>query len=409
MTDVRVQELHWQEQPLGEIAFPREVLKLNAGFGSGLTAVPGGGGALVWAIGDRGPNLKCADARERYGWDPGSQRSREKGSKLMPRPDLGPTLALLEIRDDAVEVKTVIRVRDRSGRPVPGLPVPESGHAQCEPALDLDGAEIPPDAAGMDTEGLALLRDGSFWVGEEYGPSLVRISADGEVVLRIVPEGVTLPGAQYDVQARLPAIAARRHLNRGFEAVAVSPSERHLFVAFQSPLAHPDEEAHEKARHVRIWRLDPSGDLRAQYLYPLDDPSTFLRDNREGKVERSDIKVCELLALGDHELLALERASHTTKIYRFQLDEALATPNEHVRLETRPTIEEMSRAGDALPAVRKQLLFSSDDCPQMIADIEGMALVGEDALLLVSDNDFGVEAKRTAFYRLTFAEKLASA
>jgi len=406
MASVTVEELDWAEQPLGEIEFPKERLNLAAGFGSGLATRPGAPSAGVWAIADRGPNLKIKDACGRYGWTAPDEWREVEGAKLMPRPDLGPALARLVVEGKSVRVERTIRLRDGGGRPVSGLPIPESGHAECEPVLGLDGRHLQPDPSGMDTEGLALLEDGSFWAGEEYGPSLVRISSDGEILMRLVPQGVELPKADYPVRPSLPALAAKRHLNRGFEAVAASPSNERLYLVFQSPLAHPTHEEHLQARHVRLWELDAAGGVLAQYLYPLDDPQSFRRDNAERRIERSDLKVCEILATTERELLVLERATDTCKIYRVEVAPDLALPAEHLEVETRPTVEQLSCAGADLPALSKELLFTSDDWPQVGADIEGMALLDSSTLLLASDNDFGCEGKQTRFYRLTFAEEL---
>ena len=40
------------------------------------------------------------------------------------------------------------------------------------------------------------------------------------------------------------------------------------------------------------------------------------------------------------------------------------------------------------------------------SDIEGMALLDEHTLLIVSDNDFGCEGKQTRFFRITFGTAL---
>ena len=403
-----VEELHWDEVPLGEVNFPKERLALAAGFGSGLATRQGDPPNRVWAICDRGPNIKLSDARELYGWEAPPEFAQRDGAKLMPRPDIGPSLALLRVEDRTVAVEKIVRLKTRNGD-VSGLPIPESGHAQCEPVLDLDGKHVTPDPAGMDTEGLAILSDGTFWASEEYGPSLIRIAADGSVMTRLVPEGVKLAGAGYPIEARLPAIAAKRHLNRGFEAVSVSPSDELLFVAFQSPLAHPDKAAHEKARHVRIWQLDASGTVEKQYLYPLDEPHSFRRDSERKKVSRSDIKVCEVVAIREDELLVLERASETSKIYRVHLNYGLALPREHLDVDARPTVEQMSRKGAPLPELSKELLFTSDDWPDVGADIEGMAILDARSILIVSDNDFGCEGKQTRFYCITLAEEIQPA
>ncbi len=75
-------------------------------------------------------------------------------------------------------------------------------------------------------------------------------------------------------------------------------------------------------------------------------------------------------------------------------------------MDERPTVEQMSRKGAPLPELSKELLFTSDDWPDVGADIEGMAILDARSILIVSDNDFGCEGKQTRFHRITFAEEI---
>ncbi len=405
MTGWTVERLGWEDEALGEIALPGRPMRLRSGFGSGLAIRRGDPPGTVWAVGDRGPNLKVETAVKRYGLARLKDVRAGDGAKIMPRPDLGPALAQLRVAGTRVELLRSFRVRDAQGRPVSGLPVPEGGHARCEPALDLDGNMLAPDPSGLDSEGIVALADGGFWIGDEFGPSLVRLDGDGRVVKRLVPEGVGLESAAYPVEPCLPAVAVRRQLNRGFEALALSPDEKWLFLAFQSPLAHPDEQAHKQGRHVRLWRLDAvTAKVAAQYLYPLDPPGMFRRDREKGAFDSSDVKVSELCAVGEDSLLVLERGSETTKVYRVTPADDLALPPAHLDLAASPTVEQLSRRADGpgLPVLGKQLIFSSDDAPEVAADLEGMAILSPCELLLVNDNDFGVEGVSTSFWRVTF-------
>lgn len=402
-----VERLDWADEALGEIQLPKRAMRFRSGFGSGLSRRPGDPPGIVWAVGDRGPNIKVKTALKLYGLDRLEPLRSVEGAKIMPRLDLGPAIAELRVADGRVELVRSLRIADAEGEPVSGLPVPGGPHTRCEPAFDLDGEPLDPDPSGLDTEGIAALPDGGFWVGDEFGPSLVRLDSDGRVLKRRVPEGVALEGAAYPVEAGLPAIAARRRLNRGFEAIALSPDGRWLFLAFQSPLAHPDESAHEQARHVRLWRLDAeTAKVDAQYLYPLDPPETFGRDRAKKPLERSDLKVSELCFVGAESLLVLERGSETTKIYKVIPADAFALPTEHLDVATRPTVEELSAGETGLPVLAKRLLFNTDDAPEIGADLEGMAILSPTELLLVNDNDFGVEGTETGFWRVRFDQPL---
>ena len=362
MKRYRVQRLAWSDPELGGIDLPKRKMEIRAGFGSGLSIRHREEPGRVWAVGDRGPNIKVETAVERYGLELDHLKDLD-GAKIMPRLDIGPALAELRVTGDSVELVRSFPLLNRDEQPLSGLPIPGGVHSQCEPALQLDGRTIEPDPSGLDTEGLAATADGGFWVGDEYGPSLLRLDDEGRVQMRWVPAGTEeqYQGAAFPVSAVLPAIAAKRQINRGFEALSLSPDQRWLYLAFQSPLAHPDEQAHKKGRHVRLWRIDAgSGEIAAQYLYPLDPPASFERDNAKEKIDWSDLKVSEITEIARDVMLVLERASKTTKIYKVRLDPEHALPAEHLDTDTRPTVEELSASGTIAQCVSPASMTFSD-------------------------------------------------
>ncbi|CAN5760744.1 esterase-like activity of phytase family protein [soil metagenome] len=401
MTDsLRATRLAYADELLGTLDLPGGTLRVTRGLGSGLARRAGDPVERVWAIGDRGPNLKLPFAIERYGLEQFRRHVGLAGAKLMPFPGIGPAISELHVSDGRVACVRTIPLRDRAGRPLSGLPVPGPF---SEPAFDLAGTRLAPDPSGADTEGIAAAADGSFWIADEYGPSLLHVAADGTVLARHVPRGcgTAFAGADYAVIESLPAIAAHRQLNRGFEALALSADGGRLYCAFQSPLAHPDEAAHRRARHVRLWAIDTAtGAVTAEFLYRLDKPGSFRRDSAIGDVDRADLKLCDIAVIAPGRLLVLERGSATAKLYAITLDETGALDRRERDIATRPTIEQRSAAGEALPALAKTLIFSTDDHPEIGADLEGIALLSPRALLLVNDNDFGVDGVATQFWRI---------
>lgn len=398
MPDHTVTELAYDDIVLDEIVLPGGTLTITLGLGSGLSRAPGDPPTRLWAIGDRGPNLKVKLAVEHYGLDHLRPLMDLDGAKIMPRPDLGPMIAELRIEGDRVEVVDTLRLTCPDGSDLSGLPLPGGGEAEMEPTFDLQGNLWGPDG-GADTEGLAVLADGSFWAADEYGPTIIRVDPAGVALWRWGPIGLA---ADVDPPLRpiLPEIAARRRKNRGFEAICVSGDEAWLYVAFQSPLSHPDDEAGETSRLLRLWKIDTrDGHVAAQYAYELDKPGSFARDAEAGDVKRRDLKVCELVWIGEDRLLVLERISATGKIYRVDLS-AHALPRKHLDIAHCPTLEE--RDSDNLDTVSKVLVFSTDDAPEIGPDLEGMALLGDRDLILVNDNDFGIEGVKTRFYRVRF-------
>ncbi len=380
---ITVTRLTWTDHPLDRVETPRGRLDITLGLGSGLARRAGDPPGVIWAIGDRGPNIKIGAAVEDHGLTHLSGLAGLEGAKIMPRPAIGPMLAQLRVEGDTVACLQVLPLRDAKGVSFDGLPGPGGDMATMEPTFDLAGAALGSSVAGGDTEGVAALTDGTFRVADEYGPSILVVGGDGVVQARWVPEGegAALAGAAYRVESVLPALSARRRLNRGFEALALSPDETRLHVILQSPLAPEDEVDARGPGHARLWTLDArTGAPLAEHFYPFDAPKTFRRDAEAGPVGADDLKISEAVSLGGDDLLVLERISATSKLYRVTLD---------------------------APVLTKTLVLSTDDWPQIDADLEGLALLSDRDLLLSTDNDFGVEGRQTAFYRVTFAAPLA--
>ncbi len=357
-------------------------LLLDVGIGSGACRLASEADGVFYTITDRGPNIKTKDSLKLLGVD-----ASDKKGKIFPTPNFAPSIFQLHFKDGQLSVLSKIQIKTRSGIPVSGI-----SNADTEAVWDINNKAISYDPNGLDPEGIAKLQDGSFWVGEEYGPSILHIASDGRILQRWVPKGVksSLNGADYEVVEKLPAILRKRPLNRGIESITVSPDEKYLYFALQSPLANPNKGAYKKSRNVRIFKIDRiAGTIIGEFVYTIDTPKSFLGDNKTKKRAQHDIKVSELTAVGQDKLVVLERISKTTKFYLVDLSGAqniLGSPWDSIT--TSPTLEQTTDI--TLQPLSKKLLLNSDDRGGIMKKIEGLAWMGGNQWIMVNDNDFGI-------------------
>jgi hypothetical protein len=225
----------------------------------------------------------------------------------------------------------------------------------------------------------------------------VHVAIDGRIITRHVPQGTEADyaGARYDVVGSLPGILAKRQLNRGIEALAVSRDERFLFFMLQSPLANPDGAAYRTSRNVRLFQIErTSMQIVGEYVYVLDDPKTFRRDPSNNQ---ADPRISEMAVVGTNHLVVLERTEATTKLYEIDLGKATniyGTPWDDTRTE--PTLEQLKNLDDAtIVPVTKDLRFDTADFPKVAGKTEGIAVLGDGTLVLINDDDFGIGGART--------------
>lgn len=394
-------------------------MNYSIGLGSGAFHYPGDPENVSYFMTDRGPNIKCKDDVKTV------RRNLCAKGKIFPAPDYTPRIYKLQFNDHNTNgqsagtytVLDMIELKNKDGQIISGMPN-DLKVTDRESGFDQHGNAIVPDNEGVDTEAIVRLSDGSFWIAEEYAPSLLHVDAKGHIMQRIVPEAVDtdLKSANYSVSGLLPKILRKRMLNRGIEGLAVSQDEQFLYFALQSPLAHPDKATYKKSRNIRIFKIRlQAGNFAGvvgEYLYMMDLPETFgdiltgagdVKKNPDGTyrtLTADKIKISEMTVLPTGELIVLERVSKTTKLYRIDLDNASnLLGSKYDNEQTRPSLEEITAPAMAgIRPVQKSLIFNSmHEAPDLPRKIEGIACIGNDRLLLINDNDFNgnVEIRAT--------------
>ncbi|WP_259782492.1 esterase-like activity of phytase family protein [Aestuariispira ectoiniformans] len=403
-SDVKVYEAQADALDLGLAAFKGgKTLKLNIGIGSGAYFDKSGDENVLYTVSDRGPNIKCKDSEKVIGLSTAQVCQGDKKGKIFPMPQFAPSIYKVRLNpDNTFAIEKTLVISDRTGQPVGGVSNPLK-QTNTEYAYSPDGSRLPMSAAGLDTEAIVKLSDGSFWLSEEYGPSIIHVGADGRIIERIVPAGLEkdLAEAHYTVTGKLPSVWKKRKLNRGIESMAVSGDENYLYFSLQSPLANPNGKTYKKSRIVRLGQYDlKQGRMVGEYVYVLDLPTSFLADNKKKKRKQSDVKVSELRWMAPNRLLVLERISKSTKFYEVDLSQAtniLASPWD---MESKsPTLSSLNVSDlerkHGIRFAHKKLALWSENIPKMPSKVEGIGIVDAKTLMFVNDNDFGIMGAKT--------------
>ena len=231
----------------------------------------GASGKEFWTITDRGPNLDGG-----VGAAPCAV-----GTKVYPLPGFTPQIVRIGLKDDVIKVKERIPLSFGSGAAV-GYSV----RAAPKNEVSLDGSCQPLGTSprGVDSEGLVVdPRDGSFWVADEYLPSVMHVRANGRIVTRLVPVGTeaAAAGSGASIVGAFPeTVGVNFRPNRGFEGIAISPDGRTLYTALQSPMEYrvagqPNPSPNPRnSLALRVFRLDISTPatpvVTGQWAYRLD-------------------------------------------------------------------------------------------------------------------------------------------
>ena len=268
--------------------------------------------------------------------------------------------------------------------------------------------------ADFDLESIQPLPDGSFMIGDEFGPFLIHVAADG-VVLRVVDtrlDGQVLMTPDHPALqvAASPTQGVPHRVRRsgGFEGMALTPDGRMLWAMMEQPLFAPDSNQPEgqflRVLEFSVERMDWTG---RQLRYRLEPGATAIGDfnfidaTRALVIERDNGE-------GDPGLACAQGAQPTAQAPCFPLParfkrvylvdlaqadaEGFVRKIGHIDLMAIRDAEGRARIRGDLPANAARDRFTFP-----FFTIESVALVDSDHIIVGNDNNLPFSAGRHFF------------
>ena len=257
-----------------------------------------------WTLPDRGPN----DVGPIVGT--ADYANRIHVHRFTLRPYVGSAPAPAGATQVTIAPTGGFLLRDAAGRPFtgkdpgPGL-LTRKGIAYPSPAQGEGAGRI-----SLDSEGLARLPDGGFYVSDEYAPGIYLFDRHGRQVGAIPP----VPALRPMIDGKLNFTAARapdtgRRNNQGLEAAAVTPDGKRLVVILQSATVQDTDGANAATRNntrILVYDISKTRTPKAPIgHYVLQLPT--LRETGDGKPADVTAAQSEMAALNDHQFLVLSR------------------------------------------------------------------------------------------------------
>lgn len=366
--------------------YPRLSIPLRlAGFGALARDPSDPTGTTFWALDDRG--LATA-----------YQNTSIEG-KILAFPDYHQKLVRFQLQGEILRLLAIDSIGSWESPALYTTGRPSTKAGKAEPAFPgrLDSAvvdlsaSITPVAHGYDFESLKFLPSGDLIAADELGPTLVQIARSN---LRIAREWYPGKG--------LPKVFANRRENRGFEAVAATPSGK-IVAILQSPSHTPNSDT-KNSRAIRLVWLDPSSGAVREHVY--------LSDLKGGRRLGGEVKIGDLVALSETRFLAVEHGEdlggkYWIDLVEFDLGAATDVHDagdakdgktwggktlEQIGLDPSDAAWTTSGIAPVSRSVRWPDLLASQSVWTSTKP-EGMELLGDTALVLLNDNGYGAQDK----------------
>jgi hypothetical protein len=382
----------------------------NGGFGSDAVKHPTIPNQF-YALTDRGPNATFVG---KYG----------KG-KMFPVPNYTPRIGLFELQNDgSVKLIQEILLKRPNGTLITGLPNSSAYGGTGETPYDINGNVIRKDMSkpydkksnpiklddyGLDGEGLVALKDGTFWVSDEYGPHIVHFDKDGIEIERINAFKTDTRGT-----IKLPQEFAYRRPNRGMEGLTITPDEKTLVGIMQSTMYNPSKKV-KKSNITRIVAINPKTGETAQYLYKQEKAQNA--NSAISAISKTKFYVIE--RDGGFLLGGEKKANPKAQKDIFEIDLSTGTNLEslqtsgHLKQDDKlgllidgKTLEQIvveegwaGLAKYGIKPVQKRLVLDvAKELKYPHDKMEGLWIINKDLIGILNDDDFGVWATKNSLH-----------
>ena len=139
-------------------------------------------------------------------------------------PTFSPKIYRIRLKGSSVEILKTITIKRPDGTGATGLLNPTGfGSTAAEvPSIDtvltcsrFNLKTVAKDIWGTDPEGIAVDKQGNFWICEEGGPTIWKLNSNGVVLNRFTPYANQVGAQPQDIY--IDSVFKYRKNNRGFE------------------------------------------------------------------------------------------------------------------------------------------------------------------------------------------------
>lgn len=343
---------------------------MYTGYGSAMTLKSISKDVLeFYVLTDRGPNGDGPTYVDGNG--------KETPAKLFPQPNFTPQIGISTVTMETAVVKEAIDIKAINGQPISGLPLPSTSlgstkEVPLKPNLDV----MSTDENGLDPEGIAVDKDGYFWICDEYGPFVLKLDPNGKIMKR------------YEAGNGLPEMAKYRHPNRGMEGLTIAPNGM-IYTSIQSTLNINDKATRNIAQFTRIIEINPDTDEVRTLAYPIDVASYG------GK--NKNCKIGDVFAISNDKLLVIEQGNTSdgkmNKIFLADISKATDITNMKYAGKELEYVEDISVLTN-ISFITKEEIMDLRDYGWTPSKAEGLVLMPDhQTIVVINDNDFGMSTK----------------
>jgi hypothetical protein len=220
--------------------------------------------------------------------------------------------------------------------------------------------------ADFDIESVQRVKDGSYWIGDEFGPYLLHFDRAGRLLQAPIP----LPGVRAPEN---PEGNPNLNSSKGFEGMAQSPDGRTLYPLLEGTVAG-DPAGALRFNEFDLAKQKYTGKI---FTYQLEDPGNSIGD---------------AIAVDDDRFLIIERDNGqgaTAKFKRVYMADK--------RDRNRDGKMDKTLVADLMNIADPRHLFSSDNVFTFpFQTIEDIVILDDRTLGIVNDNNFPFSSGRTA-------------
>ncbi|MEI2513791.1 esterase-like activity of phytase family protein [Acinetobacter soli] len=149
--------------------------------------------------------------------------------------------------------------------------------------VNANSAERLLTGADFDPESMQRAPDGTYWIGDEFGPYLLHFSAEGVLLDAPIPlphplnpaQELRSPQNQWN-KAQINYVEPLVQQSGGFEGMAISPDGQYLYPLIEKPI----KSLHDSERHLLISQFDlkKKAYTGQYYWFALDSKATNIGD-----------------------------------------------------------------------------------------------------------------------------------